>query len=125
MTHKPIQIKDLDLSFPHKTCFENFGGQIPYGSRIAIIGGNGSGKSTLLNMIASLCEEDAVVGYVSQVSVDHGDLSGGQPLNAAVTQVLRLDPNVLLFDEPTNHLDRHNRKTLMRILNLITVNSSD
>lgn len=116
MMHKPIQIKDLDLSFPHKTCFENFSCQIPYGSRIAIIGRNGSGKSTLLKMIASLCGEDVVVGYVPQVIVDHTDLSGGQRLNKAVTEALSLDPNVLLLDEPTNHLDIRNKKSLMRML---------
>ncbi|PPE03084.1 ATP-binding cassette domain-containing protein [Holospora curviuscula] len=116
MMHKPIQIKDLDLSFPHKTCFENFSCQIPYGSRIAIIGRNGSGKSSLLKMIALLCGEDVVVGYVPQVIIDHTDLSGGQRLNKAVTEALSLAPNVLLLDEPTNHLDRHNRKSLMRML---------
>ena len=116
MMHKPIQIKDFDLSFPHKACFENFNCQIPYGSRIAIIGRNGSGKSTLLKMIASLCGEDVVVGYVPQVIIDHTDLSGGQRLNKAVTEALSLDPNVLLLDEPTNHLDIRNKKSLMRML---------
>jgi ATPase subunit of ABC transporter with duplicated ATPase domains len=116
MMHKPIQIKDFDLSFPHKTCFENFNCQIPYGSRIAIIGRNGSGKSSLLKMIASLCGEDVVVGYVPQVIIDHTDLSGGQRLNKAVTEALSLDPNVLLLDEPTNHLDSRNKKSLMRML---------
>lgn len=116
MMHKPIQIKDLDLSFPHKTCFENFSCQIPYGSRIAIIGRNGSGKSSLLKMIASLCGEDVVVGYVPQVIIEHTDLSGGQRLNKAVTEALSLDPNVLLLDEPTNHLDSRNKKSLMRML---------
>jgi ATPase subunit of ABC transporter with duplicated ATPase domains len=116
MMYKPIQIKDLSLFFPHKTCFENFNCQIPYGSRIAIIGRNGSGKSTLLKMIASICVEDVVVGYVPQVIVDHTDLSGGQRLNKAVTEALSLDPNVLLLDEPTNHLDSRNKKSLMRML---------
>ena len=116
MMHKPIQIKDLDLSFPHKTCFENFSCQIPYGSRIAIIGRNGSGKSTLLKMIGAMHHEDVIVGYVPQVIVDHADLSGGQRLNKAVTEALSLDPNVLLLDEPTNHLDSRNRKSLMRML---------
>lgn len=116
MIHKPIQIKDLELSFSHKTCFENFSCLISYGSRIAVIGRNGSGKSALLKMISSLCERDAVVGYVPQVIVDHNDLSGGQRLNKAVTKSLSLDPNVLLLDEPTNHLDGRNRKNLMRML---------
>lgn len=116
MMHKPIQITDLDLSFPHKTCFENFSCQIPYDSRIAIIGRNGSGKSTLLKMIASLCGEDLVAGYVPQVIVDYTDLSGGQRLNKAVTEALSLDPNILLLDELTNHLDNRNKKSLMRML---------
>ena len=51
MNHKPIQLKNVSLSFPHKICFEAFNAQIPYGSRIAIMGRNGSGKSSLLNMI--------------------------------------------------------------------------
>lgn len=114
--HKPIQIKDCELSFSHKTCFENFNCQIPYGSRVAIIGRNGSGKSTLLKMIASICGQDVVVGYVPQVIIDHTDLSGGQRLNKVVTEALSLDPNVLLLDEPTNHLDSRNRKSLMRML---------
>ena len=62
MIHKPIQIKNLQLSFPHKTCFDDFTVQIPYGSRIAIIGRNGCGKTALLkskrqfsNLIALTC----------------------------------------------------------------------
>ena len=46
---KPI--KDLSLSFPHKTCFDDFNIHIRHGSRIAIIGRNGSGKTTLLKML--------------------------------------------------------------------------
>lgn len=116
MMHKPIQVKDLDLSFSHKTCFENFSCQIPYGIRIAIIGKNGSGKSSLLKMIPTICGEDVVIGYVPQVIVDHRDLSGGQRLNKAVTEALSIDPNLMLLDEPTNHLDRRNKKSLMRML---------
>ena len=51
-----------------------------------------------------------------QIIEDNDSLSGGQRLNAAVTQALSLKPNILLLDEPTNHLDRHNRKSLMRML---------
>jgi ATPase subunit of ABC transporter with duplicated ATPase domains len=114
--HKPIFLKDIDLSFSHKLCFENFNAQISYGTRMAIIGKNGSGKSSLLKMIASFCAEDVVVGYVPQMIMDHTDLSGGQRLNKALTAALSLDPNVLLLDEPTNHLDSHNRKNLMKML---------
>jgi ATPase subunit of ABC transporter with duplicated ATPase domains len=123
--HKPILFKGLSLCLPHKTCFENFNANINYGSRIAIIGRNGSGKSTLLKMMQGLVDAtagdvhipaDVVFGYVPQVVEDFNQLSGGQRLNAAVTQALSLKPNVLLLDEPTNHLDRHNRQSLMRLL---------
>ena len=125
MIHKPIQIKNLQLSFPHKTCFDDFTVQIPYGSRIAIIGRNGCGKTTLLKILNGMVEPtsgqvlrapDVTIGFVPQVIEEFDSLSGGQRLNAAVTQALSCDPNVLLLDEPTNHLDRHNRKSLMRML---------
>ena len=125
MIHKPIQIKNLQLSFPHKTCFDDFTVQIPYGSRIAIIGRNGCGKTTLLQILNGMVEptsgdvlsaDDVIIGFVPQIVEEFDSLSGGQRLNAAVTQALSLEPNVLLLDEPTNHLDRHNRKSLMRML---------
>lgn len=123
--HKPIQIKDLSLSFPHKTCFDNFHVQIHYGSRIAIIGRNGSGKSTLLKIVRGtftgvtgdvLIPKDVTFGYVPQIITDFDALSGGQRLHKALTQALSADPNVLLLDEPTNHLDRHNHQNLLRLL---------
>ena len=125
MSHKPIQIKNLSLSFPYKTCFENFTTQVSYGSRIAIIGRNGSGKSTFLKIMQGMFQptmgsinipDDVIFGYVPKVIQDFESLSGGQRLNESLTQAFRLDPNVLLLDEPTNHLDCHNRKTLMRRL---------
>ena len=125
MIHKPIQIKNLQLSFPHKTCFDDFSVQVPYGSRIAIIGRNGCGKTTLLKILLGMveptsgdigCADDAVFGFVPQIIEDFDALSGGQRLNTAVTQALNLEPNILLLDEPTNHLDRYNRKSLMRML---------
>lgn len=129
MIHKPIQIKNLQLSFPHKTCFDDFSVQVPYGSRIAIIGRNGCGKTTLLKILLGTveptsgdigCTDDVVFGFVPQIIEDYDALSGGQRLNTAVTRSLSLDPNVLLLDEPTNHLDRHNRKSLMRMLQSYT-----
>ena len=123
--HKPIQIKDLSLSFPHKTCFDHFNAQIHYGKRIAIIGRNGSGKSTLLKILMGtftditgdvFIPKDVIFGYVPQIITDFDALSGGQRLHKMLTQALNTDPNVLLLDEPTNHLDRHNRQSLLRLL---------
>ena len=123
--HKPIQLKNVGLSFLHKTCFENLNVQIQYGSKIAIIGRNGSGKSTLLKILQGIfpptsgvikIPEDVVFGYVPQVVEQFEHLSGGQRLNEALTEALSVNPTVLLLDEPTNHLDLSNRKSLMRML---------
>lgn len=125
MSHKPIRLENIALSFPHKICFEDFSVHIPYSSRIAIIGRNGCGKSTLLKILQAtfsatsgniIIPKDVIFGYVPQIIEDFDNLSGGQRLNTALTQALSLDPNVLLLDEPTNHLDKNNRKSLMRML---------
>ncbi|HHF7373005.1 ABC-F family ATP-binding cassette domain-containing protein [Legionella bozemanae] len=125
MMHKPIQFKDLCLSFPHKTCFVDFGGQISYGSRIAIIGRNGSGKSTLLKLLAGILEptdgdicfpKELNIGYVPQIIEEFDSLSGGQRFHKLLTQALASDPDLLMLDEPSNHLDRTNRRSLMRML---------
>lgn len=124
-----IHIKNLCISFPHKTCVEDFSTQIHTGSRIAIIGNNGSGKSTLLKTLQGQFEPQSgsvhvsngtIFGYVSQVICEFESLSGGQRLNKAFTNAFSLNPNLLLLDEPTNHLDDHNRNSLMRMLNKYT-----
>lgn len=125
MIHKPIQIKNLSLTFPHKICFEDFSATVLYGNRIAIIGRNGGGKSTLLKIIQGLVgpsegeiivPKDIVCGYVPQIVENFDSLSGGERFNQALTDALRVYPNLFLLDEPTNHLDRKNRKSLMRML---------
>lgn len=124
MSHKPIYLKNISLSFSHKTCFECFSTQVNYGDRIAIIGRNGSGKSTLLKMIAGSrtdendirMNDDCCFGYVPQIVEEFCDLSGGQRFNKMLSSVLAQNPNVLLLDEPTNHLDLNNRKSLLRML---------
>lgn len=118
-----IQIIGLELSFPHKVCFKNFSTQIPYGSRIAIIGRDGEVKSTLLKMIAGYFQPSEgvirtgmIVGHVPQIIEDDTDLSGGERFNRALTEVLSQNPDILLLDEPTNHLDQYNRKGLKKRL---------
>ncbi len=125
MMHKPIQLRQLSLSFPHKTCFEDFDAEIHSGSRIAIIGRNGSGKSTLLNFLRGvmmpssgrvILPSDVVIGYMPQIILDFSELSGGERVNRALTAALSNDPNVLLLDEPTNHLDQRYRQNVIRLL---------
>lgn len=129
MIHKPIQIKHLTLSLPHKLCFADFNATIHHGNKIALMGRNGSGKSTLLAMLAHIkpvsdgsiqMPSDVVVGYVPQIINAHETHSGGERFNKALTQALSHDPNLLLLDEPTNHLDRRNRTNLMRMLRAYT-----
>ncbi|MCW8397959.1 ATP-binding cassette domain-containing protein [Legionella sp. PATHC038] len=125
MMHKPIRFEDLSLSFPHKTCFVDFSGQVYNGSRIAIIGRNGTGKSTLLKILAGLLQptegdihfpQALNIGYVPQVIEEYNSLSGGQRFQKLLTHAFAADPNLLMLDEPSNHLDRKNRHSLIRML---------
>jgi ATPase subunit of ABC transporter with duplicated ATPase domains len=106
-----IKIEELSLSFPHKTCFENFSTIIYDGERIAIVGRNGSGKSSLLKIIS---EYNLDIGYVPQIIWGYDSLSGGEKFNKALSQAINND--ILLLDEPTNHLDLQNRKSLIKML---------
>lgn len=123
--HKPIYLKNLSLSFPHKTCFEGFSAVVPYGAKIAIIGNNGTGKTTLLKTIAGIATPvdgqaetpaGATISYVPQVIAQYDNLSGGERFNKALSAALAQNPDILLLDEPTNHLDISNRKSLMGML---------
>lgn len=125
MTHKPIHIENLSVSFLQKVCIEDLTMQIAYGDRIALIGRNGSGKSTFLKILAGLLTvpewmvsmpQDVQVGFVPQIPSCISALSGGEHFNQRFTEELRQNPNLLLLDEPTNHLDRRGRRNLMRFL---------
>ncbi|MDR1335094.1 MAG: ATP-binding cassette domain-containing protein [Holosporaceae bacterium] len=113
--HSPVFIEDFSLSFPHKTCFENFSTTILFGERIGIIGRNGAGKSSLLRMIIEN-NPDISTAIVSQIIDDFDSLSGGEKFNKSLSNALSKNPSILLLDEPTNHLDQHNRRSLLRML---------
>jgi ATPase subunit of ABC transporter with duplicated ATPase domains len=123
---KPLHLIDLSLTFPHKTCFENFQAQILPGSRIGIIGRNGSGKSTLLKIIQGSVlpsdgeirrPDDDKISYVPQLIENDDTSSGGERFNHALTAALSTCPDILLLDEPSNHLDQKNKKALIKLLN--------
>ena len=123
--HQSISIQNLHISFGPKTLVENLSTQIPYGSRIGIIGRNGSGKSTFLKILQNIVEAksgrvklpcDIQFGYVPQVIDEYEALSGGQRFNQLLTHALAQDPNFLILDEPTCHLDLKNRQSLIRKL---------
>ncbi|GHS92345.1 erythromycin ABC transporter ATP-binding protein [Alphaproteobacteria bacterium] len=110
-----LQIQNFCLSFPHKTCFEDFSAHIFPGDRIAIIGRNGSGKSSLLKMIAERASPIRTA-YIPQMIQDFDSCSGGEKFHKALSAALGENPDLLLLDEPTNHLDRDNRCGLLRKL---------
>lgn len=125
MRHSLIQLINISFSLPHKICFEDFNAQIPYGSRIALIGSNGSGKSTLLKILFGCftayrgelkVPQDVIFGYVPQIIQGFDNLSGAEQFNKTLSKALRIKPNVLLLDEPTNHLDKYHRKSFLRML---------
>lgn len=122
---KPIYLQSLCLTFPHKTCFEDFTTLVSPGSRIGIIGQNGSGKSCLLKALlrkespvsgkVSL-PNNATIGYVPQVISGEESGSGAEKFQKSLTKALAQNPSILGLDEPTNHLDTKNRASLMNFL---------
>ncbi|WP_198691544.1 ABC-F family ATP-binding cassette domain-containing protein [Xenorhabdus lircayensis] len=120
-----IQLHDIGVSFPHKTCFSEFNATIKRGQRIAIVGDNGCGKSSLLRILYGSLEPsegkvtadlELSIGYVAQEHGNKDGLSGGQRVNKALSQAMASASDVLLLDEPTNHLDDSNRRSLSRML---------
>jgi ATPase subunit of ABC transporter with duplicated ATPase domains len=110
-----LRLCDLTVSFPHKTCFEEFSSIVYAGDHIAIIGRNGSGKSSLLRLIKDSAR-NINAAYIAQIITDFDTSSGGERFNKALSAALSDDPDLLLLDEPTNHLDVENKRSLIRKL---------
>ena len=109
----------------YKTCFSGFSAQVNAGDRIGIIGNNGVGKTTLLRVLIGdllptsgevFLPEGLVIAYVPQLITDYPHLSGAQRFQKCLSEVVALQPHVLVLDEPTNHLDAGNRTSLIRFL---------
>ena len=120
-----FNLKKLVYFFSNKRCIENFSYNVFQKSRIGIIGNNGSGKTTLLKAIQVLhpltegeiiLPQDLSIGFVPQIILEYGKLSGAERFNKALTNALANKPTVLCLDEPTNHLDRRQRHSLFKML---------
>lgn len=84
------------------------------GDIIGLVGKNGVGKSTLLRMITG---EDTdykgriqvygKVGYVPQLK-ETSQESGGEQVKRYLTEVFKINPDLLVLDEPTANLDQEN-----------------
>ena len=57
------------------------------------------------------------ISYVEQIPLSENPASGAEKFNQALSAAIAQNPDVLLLDEPTNHLDKHNRRSLIRMLN--------
>lgn len=125
MTHHPVFIHNIALSFGEKVCFEEFSAAIHSGRRIAITGSNGQGKSLLLKIIQGLFEPSSgtviipnalTFAYVPQTIDNFSHLSGAERFLRVLSHALALKPDILCLDEPTNHLDVKNRRSFMAML---------
>jgi ATPase subunit of ABC transporter with duplicated ATPase domains len=98
VSHKPIIISHLSVSFLHKICFEDFSATIYPGDHIALIGDNGSGKSTLLSLLTGSTDishegtvarsPDIVIGYLPQNMEFDQDKTVWQIATAGVAHII-------------------------------------
>jgi len=69
-----IQLKNLNFSYAkEKPILQNISMQIPYGSKIALIGASGSGKTTLAQVISGFYERDNGQLSYNEINIDELD----------------------------------------------------
>lgn len=54
-----VELKDIELSYPHKKIFKKVNFTLKQGQRLGIMGPNGAGKSTLFRVIMGLIKPDS------------------------------------------------------------------
>lgn len=70
MVYKPlINIKNLSLSYLHKTLFENLSFSVGRGEIVALIGANGCGKTTLLDFIEATYTDETEARQENNLTV--------------------------------------------------------
>ena len=130
MSHFSIDFEQVSLTFPHKTCFQDFTTTLRPHQKIGLIGRNGNGKSSLLKIITGNIEPTSSsikfsppslqIGYLPQIPVSlTANLSGGEMLYQHILDQIDQNPDLLLLDEPTNHLDYFHKNQLIDFLNTL------
>lgn len=89
-----IQLHKIGKKFNREWVFKNIDVNIPYGSRLAILGNNGSGKSTLLQIVSGiLSPSEGEISYTFQ--------SKQLPVEQAFEHISIASPYLELIEEMT------------------------
>ncbi|WP_294561749.1 ABC transporter ATP-binding protein [uncultured Traorella sp.] len=105
INHYDITFDHLSFSYGDKRIIKELNGVIPYGSKVAIIGGNGTGKTTLVKLICGLLEPS---GGKVQVGGEESRLIKNRFVSVSFQNPKLFNDtirnNVLFFDDRVEHL---------------------